>query len=286
MREISIEGKRNTQISDPGPAPMLQWINIGDLVIDDDYQRDLKRGNWTAIRRIADAFTWSRFSPVFVAPVEGGKFAIIDGQHRVHAAALCGIDRVPCQVVQMDKREQAASFAAVNGMVTAVTIWQLYKAALAAGEQWAIDCYKVCDDAGAKLSTYNKSSDEKKPGEIFAIGLIRKHVDAGHGAMLTLALTALARSECGGLPEAWSGSIPKPFFEAVAPRTYLRGRVSELAEAIDDIDILTVADDAERDAKEARRKGDTSVSRAGLAEARIAHGIDDRLGPVAQTAAE
>lgn len=54
----------------PGPAPMLQWIEIKDLVIDEAYQRDLTPRNWAAIRRIAANFKWSRFSPVFCAPVE------------------------------------------------------------------------------------------------------------------------------------------------------------------------------------------------------------------------
>lgn len=137
LRPVCIEKQSPVGDVDPGAAPMLQWLPISSLVVDDGYQRDLKAGNWKAIRRIAAAFSWSRFSPVFVAPVEGGLYAIIDGQHRTHAAALVGIDTVPCQIVQMDPREQAASFAAINGLVTKVTIWNIYKAALAAGEAWA-----------------------------------------------------------------------------------------------------------------------------------------------------
>src|SRR5690606_16959607 len=74
-----------------------------------------------------------RFAPVLCAPIEGGLYSIIDGQHRVHAAAMCGVEAVPCQIVQIDKQEQAASFAAVNGNVTKITAFNLLKAALAAG---------------------------------------------------------------------------------------------------------------------------------------------------------
>ena len=118
MRTIETGTNHAPSSVDAGPAPMLQWLPLASLVVDDSYQRELKRGNWSAIRRIADNFKWSRFSPVFVAPVEGGRYAIIDGQHRAHAAAICGFDEVTCQIVQMSREEQAASFAAVNGLVT------------------------------------------------------------------------------------------------------------------------------------------------------------------------
>jgi hypothetical protein len=71
---------------DRNPA-MLQWLALDRLVIDDAYQRPLLPGTWKSIEKIAANFQWSRFSPVLVAPIAGGLFAVIDGQHRVHAAA-------------------------------------------------------------------------------------------------------------------------------------------------------------------------------------------------------
>lgn len=132
----------------PGPAAILQWIEIDLLVIDDSYQRELKQQNWKAIRKIASGFRWSMFSPVFVSPVEGGLYAIIDGQHRTHAAAICGFKQVPCQIVHMSRSEQAAAFAAVNGTVTQVTAHQVLKAALAANEKWAVDAAAIAAEGG------------------------------------------------------------------------------------------------------------------------------------------
>jgi hypothetical protein len=196
LRPVEAKGSRPLSV-DPGVAPMLQWLKIADLVVDEDYQRDLKPGNWNAIRRIADRFKWSRFSPVFVAPVEGGKYAIIDGQHRTHAAAICGFAEVPCQIVQMTVAEQAASFAAVNGLVTKVTGGQIYKAALAANEPWATECFAAVSAAGCSLMVQNKTTQDKQPGEVFALALIKQHVRAGNAAMVTFALDALRRSDSG-----------------------------------------------------------------------------------------
>jgi hypothetical protein len=253
---------------------MMQWLKVADLVIDDDYQRDLRKDNWTAIRRIAGRFQWSRFSPVFVAPVEGGKYAIIDGQHRTHAAALCGIEAVPCQVVQMTKEEQAASFAAVNGLVTKVTPWHILKAAVAAGEAWALDCRKVCADANCVLMMRNGSTADKKPGEIYALALVRNAVKNGHHASVTLALSGLRRSEFGKEAEAYNNEILKPLFAAVVDRPWLAKAGIDLAPFLDRFDIYTAIDRAAQFAKIKRRQGATGISHFDLTAADIGEGLD------------
>jgi hypothetical protein len=88
------------------------------LVVDTEYQREIGRKGATNVMQIAEHFDWSKFAPVVVAPVEGGRFAIVDGQHRTTAAMLREIKEVPCQVVQADRAKQAAAYAAVNGNIT------------------------------------------------------------------------------------------------------------------------------------------------------------------------
>jgi hypothetical protein len=274
MRQIQTGKIKSPIVVDPGPAPMLQWIKIDDLVVDDRYQRDLKIGNWTAIQRIASTFKWSRFSSVFVAPVEGGKFAIIDGQHRTHAAAICGFAEVPCQVVQMTLQEQAASFAAVNGLVTKVTIWQIYKAALAAGEDWAVKCHQVCVNAGCSLMTGNNATDFKGAGEIYAIGLIRSYVEKGKAKLLTFMLKSLRASQGGGDAAVWSNEVLKPMMAAVVDRPWLMRQNVNLAAFFDEFDIWAAIDKADEIVKTKRRQGNTGVSRYDFAAAMIGDALD------------
>jgi len=51
------------------PAPMLDWIALDRMVIDDSYQRPLNRANWVVIHKIAADFRWSRFGPILVSPI-------------------------------------------------------------------------------------------------------------------------------------------------------------------------------------------------------------------------
>lgn len=202
----------------PGPAPMLQWIEIAHLVVDETYQRDLGPRNWAAIRRIAENFRWSRFSPVFCAPVEGGAFAIIDGQHRTHAAALCGFKSVPCQVVQMERDEQANAFSAVNGNVTAITGFNLFRAEIASGNPEAVALVALAERAGCAVATANASARNKKPGTIFFLGGI-KDLFRRHGETLEAALRVLIGAEYWREEaELWGGNICQPTLQALCER--------------------------------------------------------------------
>lgn len=274
MREIQINSKDRPVTIDPGPAPMLQWLRIEALVVDDSYQRELRPANWTAIRRIAARFKWSRFSPVFVAPVEGGRFAIIDGQHRTHAAAICGFAEVPCQIVQMSREEQAASFAAVNGLVTKVSNGQITKAALAAGEAWAIACHRAVADAGATLMLANNTTDNKKAGEVYALALIKRLVGAGKGSLVTMALAALNAAECGKIPDYWTGPVLKVLLNGVADRPHLESQAARLSQLLDQFDVWDALEQAQETAKKKRRMGFANVTQFDLALAAFGEALD------------
>jgi hypothetical protein len=158
----------------PGPVPMLQWIKTDLLVVDTEYQREIGRRGAANVNQIAEHFDWSKFAPVIVAPVEGGRFAIVDGQHRTTAAMLRAIEEVPCQVVQADRAKQAAAYAAVNGNITKTTAQQLYHARLAASDPEAIEIAKICSSADVEILRRNVSQSEMKAGQTQAIGALAR----------------------------------------------------------------------------------------------------------------
>lgn len=203
MRAVEIPAPLDVPAS-PGPAPMLQWVEIAALRIDDAYQRPLTVAGWKAIRQIAENFQWSRFSPLLLAPIEGGLFAVIDGQHRAHAAALAGIASVPAQVVQVGQAEQGRAFVWVNGQNLRVNAYQIHKAKLAAGDPAAARADRAVAAAGCRLMTGNASSAQKKPGNVYALALIQRLIALDADEAITAGLAAmkslpdLQRAVCWG----------------------------------------------------------------------------------------
>lgn len=174
-----------------GKPPELRWIGIEKLVISPAYQRDIARRGGKNIRAIAASFDWSKFGTVVVAPVEGGFYAIVDGQHRVTAAAVRGIGRVPCQVIEATPSEQAAAFAAINGATTAITPLALHAALVEAGDPASVELNEICAAAGVTICRYPVPANLMKPGHTLAVGVLKKaHREFGR-EILGLALSCI-----------------------------------------------------------------------------------------------
>ena len=168
FRSISAEAipnHRNLKLAPlkAGPAPMLQWLDVHLLVVDDSYQRAMGSLAWRHIVSIANNFDWSKFTPVIVAPVEGGFYAIIDGQHRTTAAFLHNIKKVPCGVVQADRAQQAAAFAAINSKVTRLRHYNIFHAELQSGCPFAQRVADVATRAGVKIPRHKMSTKDLPP---------------------------------------------------------------------------------------------------------------------------
>lgn len=265
--------------SDPGSPPMLQWLKLSDLSVDEAYQREIGERGWRSIKSIASKFQWSKFGTILVAPVAGGIYAIVDGQHRAHAAAICGFEAVPCQVVQINRGEQASAFAAVNSDRVQVTLWQAFRAALAAGEEWAVKANGACEDAGCKLMMGNTSANAKRAGEIYAIGRIRAAVDGLGPEAVTAALAPLRRSMTGRDPLMWADAFLRPWLTAVLTRPWLAQRGADLAAFIDGCNIGRMEDDLDLWIREKRKAGVKTASRHELLAAEIGSALDAAFSP-------
>jgi hypothetical protein len=198
LRPLSTERFRvPTSELSAGPAPVLQWIETDLLVVDASYQRDISRRGAANVHQIAEHFDWSKFAPVIVAGIEGGQFAVVDGQHRTTAAMLRGIKKVPCQLVIADRAQQAAAYAAVNGNVTKTTLQQLHYAKLAAKDSEAAAVAEVCAAAGVEILRRNVVCAKMKPGQTQAVGALR-HCLAKYGReTLVRALNCLTKTADG-----------------------------------------------------------------------------------------
>jgi len=250
-RMIDISGIEPVESSAASsPKPDLAWVKIRSLVIDDRYQRDLGPKNISVIRRIAADFDWAMFTPVTVSIMRGPrpgreKFVLIDGQHRVHAAALAGLRLVPALIVDIPPEKQAAAFAGINSQRTAVTPINMFKAALMAGEQWAVEAEAAVREAGCRLMTYNKSAAQRKPREIFAVGLIRDHVVAGRSHVVTAGLRGIASSSRGDDTRLYAVRVARPWLAALAQEEEFIDK--DIAAFVSEVDLVSLIDRAQID---------------------------------------
>lgn len=251
---IDITGFTPATLADQ-PQPMLIWADLADLVIDRRYQRDITRNGRMAIQRIANAFDWRKYQPILVAPTEGGKLAVVDGQHRAHAAMLCGIEKLPAMTVPMTPQEQAAGFAAINRDRITMNASTIYRAELAAGTEWAVESKAAVEAAGCTLATSNRSHRDKRPGQVYATNLIRKMIQNGEAAAVTAGLRAIRESESGDEIESYGGPVLGVWLPAIAINQ--RFMTLDLPAIFDSLDILTMIDEARA---QARRTGEATKS--------------------------
>ncbi|MDI3335884.1 ParB/Srx family N-terminal domain-containing protein [Defluviimonas aestuarii] len=216
LRSIDVDHRRYLPPEDvrAGAVPELRWLDIDTLRVDDSFQRPLGKSNWAAIDKIAKGFNWSMFTPVVVAPIVGGLYSLIDGQHRTHAAKIAGFTQVPAMIVMTAEAGQAAAFAAINGSVIRMTAPNIYKAALAANVDWAVRSRDAVEAAGCRLLTYNPSRTTLRVGSLNCIMEIRRHVEAGRSAMITAALDAV-RSQPGVTVNHFAVRVLVPWFYAL-----------------------------------------------------------------------
>jgi len=262
MRTISTEGYEKPVAISPGPAPTLRWISIADLRIDSHYQGPITGLRRRDVQRIAQAFSWSCFTPVVVAPFEAGKFAIIDGQRRTTAAALIGLQSVPCQIVVADREQQALAFGTINRGIGSPSRMARHAAAVAASDAYAVGLADICVRAGVELLRYPVPLDRQAPGQTMAVGALTQCLRRYGENTLITALQCVTQTT-NNRPGVLSARMIKALCAVLhGDRTLCDGGLA-LLEAFDAIDLIAVQNAA---------TGKGAVSDVSAVE-RIAHQI-------------
>lgn len=222
-----------------GKPPRLDYLAIADLVVDQSYQREIGRQGLRNVSRIAANFSWLNFTPVIVAPLANGKYAIIDGQHRTMAALFCGFERVPAAIIEATRAEQAAAFKAVNAAVTRVSNITTFHAALAAEDPIAVGVAKACGAAGVRIRRYPVAAAEMNPGDTIAIGALKKaFVAFGHDTLVT-ALQCITETE-NNEPGAVRATIIVGVAQTLHRHPGWQNAGGALFDAVDQIDLVQI----------------------------------------------
>ncbi len=169
--------------------------------MDPSYQRSIENGGSQAlIRAIARDWDWALCQPLVVAQRPGDGLFVVDGQHRLAAARLRrDIYDLPCVIIgQSGPAEEAAAFVALNRKRKSLGALDLFKAALAGGDEEACAVMVLVERAGLTLAPHTNQRSWK-PGAIANIGGIQRFYRAHGGRVTGRALCILARAFAGAV---------------------------------------------------------------------------------------
>lgn len=175
-----------------GRQPSIEWVPLGELRIDDSYQRSIETdASRKLIRAIAAEWDWDVFDVLKVSRRPDNSLFVIDGQHRRAAAELRGdITQLPCVLKRCaGPAEEARIFIASNRGRKRMSRIDDFRAALGAGDADALAIARLVDAAGLKIARHEQPA-HVAPGELMIVGSLRtlfiKHGERALGQALTL----------------------------------------------------------------------------------------------------
>lgn len=162
-----------------GERPALEWVRVDLIDVDGNYQREIKPA---LVAKILRKFSWAKFGAIVLSRQPGGRFNVVEGQHRWKAATLHpAIEDVPAVIVTHDALAgEADSFLAINRDRMSVTSVEQYWAGLTAGDDTALAISKVLQAAGCDVVPAAGAYKPNLTNSISAIDRCLKRY--GHGA--------------------------------------------------------------------------------------------------------
>lgn len=204
-----------------GIRPSLENRRIGELNIDPTYQRAIDNASSTSlIRRIAMFWDWSLFQPLVVSRREDGAFFVVDGQHRLAAARLRNdMYDLPCVITAYASAgDEAAAFVALNQQRRPLSVLDVFRASIEAGDIEAMTITAIMTAAGATLAPHTNFRNWKS-GMVANIGGIRAAYRQFGRDPVSAALVALTSAYAGQVLQ-YAGTLFMPlarFYAAHLP---------------------------------------------------------------------
>ncbi len=159
-----------------GRMPTIEWLAIGELLIDDSYQRSIETtASERLITAIAKDWDWDLVDVLKVSRRPDDRLYVVDGQHRRAAAARRpDIPQLPCVVKRCGgAKEEARLFIAANRGRKAMSRFDDYRAALGAGDEEALTIDRIVRAAALSMATHSGARGVK-PGELQILSPIKR----------------------------------------------------------------------------------------------------------------
>lgn len=193
----------------PPPPPRLLMVAPHQLVVNEEYQRDLSNQSRARIRHIAENWDWGKYKAISIVRCDEGVcedagcelYEVIDGQHAGIAAATNGnIELLPAVLwetgSEISLSEKADKFIGINKMRIALTPAAIFKAELAHGNEEAIAVQCALSFARVELLDSPSPTGEYGVGQVLSLATLRS-IYRKHGEkFLTRVLKICRASEC------------------------------------------------------------------------------------------
>lgn len=201
--------------NDPGDPPEFLMLRPDQLVVNEEYQRQLTKSSLAQIKRMAQNFDWDSYKALNVAKTDtDGVYEVVDGQHTAIAAKTNGlVPFLPCLLGRgTTLKEKARGFIGINTERTALTPMAIFNAKVAAQDDEAIAVETAMSRAGVTLLQLPPNNRKYGVGDTVAVGTMlavaRKHGDARLSTVLRVAVLAKAAPVTAMLIKALNEVVP------------------------------------------------------------------------------
>lgn len=165
MREINEECNDNPEERKNALKILMGGIPVGnkvfvivpveDLHIDDSYQRPVHNH----VKTIAQEWDDMKCDPLKINYRKDGRLYVWDGQHRLVALKMMGVDYVLCVItVGLTQEQEAALFGCQGDGVKKPDPYDIFKANVCSGEEIDTAIKKMCDKYELIVNRNNKKS--------------------------------------------------------------------------------------------------------------------------------
>lgn len=204
--------------------PAVRVVAPTQLIIETAYQRALSKKSQDMIRRIVNRWDWIKFKPPICAE-HGGALFVIDGQHTAIAAATHpGISKILVLVVGAAAVEtRAEAFVSHNRDRLKMSALQVFHAEAVAGDAAARAMLKIVASEGGSIPKYVPQPAYAKPGQLTAIGEMRRAYEVDGPEKFGRLVRILVKSGVAPIPRSLGRALrmilTRPDLAALASRS-------------------------------------------------------------------
>lgn len=214
MRKINAKHKDNIESRKNALKTLMNGIQMGskvfvlvpleDLHVDESYQRPVQNH----VKTLAQEWDDMKCDPLKINYRQDGKLYVWDGQHRLVALRIMGVDYVLCVItVGLTQEQEAELFGCQGNGIKKPDPYDIFKANVCSGEKVDTAIKQMCDKYGLVV---NRS---KKAGNLSCLTLARDIFRRGEEENFEWVLDLLYKAKWNEFPQSHCHRVINSLYE-------------------------------------------------------------------------